>query len=148
MRENPKEQSVNYEDGSWTEKWYLEWIPEHIDEGVRVLGAYAEVPVSIMVQPFDEKKATKRQRQIINGYVSTDVLTIMTTRDDHPFKREDLILDNLDTFPNGKVGKRKHPFMNFNRIRDVDDMVDKEFSMNNLRFSKVKAEKKWVLFTI
>lgn len=142
MREN-----INEFDGYWETRYYLEYVPSIIVDGVKQAAYFIDTPIEFRCKVKDHKKATKRQRQIINRIVSTDVLELIETRADLPFKKEDLILSDLEVFPEGKVGRKGIKFKNFSRVRDLDIDQDGDSEMNDLRFFNNNNKTITTLFT-
>ena len=126
MRENPK---VNEE--QWITAYYLEWIPKSLNNGVGVKGYYSDQPIEFRYKNYQLKGNAKTEFQLLTANMSTNVESVIATRADLPFKREDYILDDLALLKNPRINGLK--YKNFSRISAVIDETDSELSVNNLR---------------
>jgi hypothetical protein len=140
---NPKE----LEDYPLT-KYRIAYIPKRTeketDDGGSVTttvieASYDDNPVSFRCKFKDSNGETQEEITPILGRSSIDIGAIVETRAKLPFRKEDLILDDLELLAFGASNRFGLRYANYSRVAKVDTKIDEEFNHSNLMF-KTKNE--------
>lgn len=142
MFTNPKELEKY-----WRTAWYLEYFPyseekEIQDDGqggqditiTKIQPSFSDNPIMFRYKFKNQEGNTSEETTVISGRISLDVGAILETRSKLPFKKEDLILDNLEKLPYNQTNRLGIPYKNFSRIGNTKERIDEEIDISNLMF--------------
>jgi hypothetical protein len=140
---NPKE----LEDYPLT-KYRIAYVPKRTeketdDEGVETFitieSSYDDNPISFRCKFKDSNGETQEEITPILGRSAIDIGAIVETRSKKPFRKEDLILEDLELLAFGASNRFGLRYANYSRVAKVDTKIDEEFNHSNLMF-KTKNE--------
>jgi hypothetical protein len=145
---NPKE----LEDYPLT-KYRIAYVPkkteketaEPIDEEepvvtiVTIPATYDDNPNPFRCRFKDSNGETQEEITPILGRSAIDIGAVVETRSKKPFRKEDLILEDLELLPFGGSNRFGLRYANYSRVAKVDTKIDEEFNHSNLMF-KTKNE--------